>query len=80
MVCQVKTLPCLDLAYLAARNPPGTMVCEFYFVNTRREGLDIRVRKWLGVRTGNAVAAQSCLPFPQVTITFRGSIVTIQHL
>lgn len=25
---------------------------EFYFVHTGREELDIRVRRWLGVRTG----------------------------
>lgn len=31
---------------------------EFYFVNTRREELDIRVRQWLGVRTANGIATQ----------------------
>ena len=30
---------------------------EYYFVHTSREDLDIRVRKWLGVRTANGIAA-----------------------
>ena len=30
---------------------------ELYFVHTSREELDIRVRKWLGVRTANGIAA-----------------------
>lgn len=33
-------------------------VREFYFVNTRREELDIHVRRWLGVRTANGFANQ----------------------
>lgn len=28
---------------------------EFYFVNTRREKLDIRERRWLGIRVSNQV-------------------------
>jgi hypothetical protein len=31
---------------------------EFYFVHTGREELDIRVRKWLGVRTEHAIIAE----------------------
>ena len=31
---------------------------EFYFVHTGRAELDIRVRKWLGVRTGHAIIAE----------------------
>jgi hypothetical protein len=30
---------------------------EFYFVHTSREELDIRVRKWLGVRTAHGTGA-----------------------
>ena len=33
-------------------------VREFYFVNTHREELDIRVRQWLGIRTANGFATQ----------------------
>ncbi len=28
--------------------------CEFYFVHTSREELDIRERQWLGIRRGDA--------------------------
>lgn len=31
---------------------------EFYFVHTHREELDIRVRKWLGVRTSHGVIVE----------------------
>jgi len=38
---------------------------EFYFVHTHREALDIRVRKWLGVRPGYGVIAEgeACHPY-----------------
>jgi len=31
---------------------------EFYFVHTRREVLDIRERRWLGIRRGHAVFSE----------------------
>lgn len=31
---------------------------EFYFVHTSREELEIRERKWLGIRSGNAVITE----------------------